>query len=416
MPESRHVPDLTTPPAAPDTAGAVALDRDDRDERHQRLGRGLTWVGVWSWRWVGFAIAAAILGWLVGVLWVVLLPVFLALTLASVLQPVSHFVVRRTPLPHGLAAGLVLLGSLAVLAGLVTAIAPSVTGQWGAIVDDATEGADQLRAWAVERELVSQAQLDDALAQATDRLRDSAGSIASGALATANAVTSGLVTLVLTLVLTFLFLKDGHRFRPWAARVTGARVGRHVEEVLDQVWTTLGGFVRTQAIVSFVDAVLIGIALAVVGVPLAIPLAVLTFIGGFVPIIGAFVAGGLAVLVALVSVGFQGALIVLAAIIVVQQLEGNVLQPWLQSRAMQLHAGVVILAVTLGSTLFGIAGAFLAVPVAAMTAVVLRYLSGLADPPQEATAPEDPDDPTPEEAAAVAAADRDPDAVRPATP
>lgn len=412
MPESHDAPDLTAAPAAPDTAGAVTLDPR---ERQQRIGAGLGWLATWSWRWIGIAIAAAILGWLVGVLWVVLLPIFLALTLASVLQPVSHFVVRRTPLPHGLAAGVVLLGSIAVLAGLVTAIAPSVTGQWGAIVDDATEGADQLRAWAVERDLVSQAQLDDALAQATDRLRDSAGSIASGALATANAVTSGLVTLALTLVLTFLFLKDGHRFRPWVARMSGARVGRHLEEVLDQMWTTLGGFVRTQAIVSFVDAVLIGIALAVVGVPLAIPLAVLTFIGGFVPIIGAFVAGGLAVLVALVSVGFQGALIVLAAIIVVQQLEGNVLQPWLQSRAMQLHAGVVILAVTLGSTLFGIAGAFLAVPVAAVAAVVLRYLSGLADPPQEATAPDDPEDPAPEEAAAITAAEQHPGVTPPAT-
>jgi len=375
--------------------------------RHERLGAGFAWLGTWSWRWVGIAAAAVVLGWVVGVLWPVLLPTFLALVLASVLQPVSAWLVRRTPVPHGLAAGLVLIGAFAVLAGLVVAIAPSVTGQWGAIVDDATEGADRLRTWAVDRDLISQDQLDNALEQGTDRLRDSAGSIASGVLVGVNAVSSGLVTLALTLVLTFLFLKDGHRFRPWAARATGPRVGRHLDQVLDQVWTTLGGFVRTQAIVSLVDAVLIGIALAVVGVPLAVPLAVLTFIGGFVPIIGAFVVGGLAVLVALVSVGFQGALIVLAAIVLVQQLEGNVLQPWLQSRAMQLHAGVVILAVTLGSTLFGITGAFLSVPVAAMVAVVLRYLSGLADPPHEATPPDDPDDPAPEEAAALTAAEQE---------
>ncbi|WKN49556.1 AI-2E family transporter [Nocardioides sp. Arc9.136] len=379
-----------SPRSAPDPAPAPSsapLAAASETARQAGLATGLTWLATWSWRWVGVALAAVVLGWLVGVLWVALLPAFLALILASVLQPASELLTRRTRVPRGLAAGLVMLAALAVIAGGVAAIAPSVTGQGDEIVSDASEGIDQLRDWAVEKELISQDQVDTAVTDARDRLGDSAGSIASGVLVGVNAVSSGLVTLALTLVLTFLYLKDGHRFRPWAAGVTGPRVGRHLDQVLDQVWTTLGGFVRTQAIVSLVDAVLIGIALAVVGVPLAVPLAVLTFFGGFVPILGAFVVGGLAVLVALVSVGIEGALVVLAAIIVVQQLEGNVLQPWLQSRAMQLHAGVVILAVTVGSTLFGIAGAFLAVPVAAMVAVVLRYLSTLADPAPPLTPP-----------------------------
>ena len=139
-------------------------------------------------------------------------------------------------------------------------------------------------------------------------------------------------------------------------------------------WSTLSGFIRTQALVSGIDAVFIGAGLLIVGVPLAIPLAVLTFFGGFVPIVGAFVVGAVAVLVALVSNGLTGALIILGVIIVVQQLEGNVLSPWLQSQSMNLHAAVVLLSVTLGSTLFGIVGAFLAVPTAAVAAVVLRYL------------------------------------------
>jgi putative heme transporter len=126
--------------------------------------------------------------------------------------------------------------------------------------------------------------------------------------------------------------------------------------------------------VALIDAVLIGVGLVIVGVPLAVPLAVITFLGGFVPIVGAFVAGALAVLVALVSDGFTAALIVLAIVVAVQQIEGNVLQPVLQSRSLKLHAAVVLLAVTAGSTLYGIAGAFLAVPVVAAAAVVLRYL------------------------------------------
>jgi len=145
------------------------------------------------------------------------------------------------------------------------------------------------------------------------------------------------------------------------------------------VLRTLGAFVRVQAVVSLVDAVFIGLGLLVVGVPLALPLAVLTFLGGFVPIVGALVAGGLAVLVALVSNGLTAGLVVLAIIVVVQQVESNVLQPVLQGRSLRLHPAVVLLAVTAGGTLFGITGAFLAVPVAAAGATTLRYLGELAD-------------------------------------
>jgi predicted PurR-regulated permease PerM len=121
------------------------------------------------------------------------------------------------------------------------------------------------------------------------------------------------------------------------------------------------------------DVVLIGIGLLILGVPLAYALAIITFIGGFVPIVGAFVAGGLAVLIALVANGPVNALIVLGIILAVQQLEGNVLQPWLQSKSMKLHAVIVLLAVMLGASTFGVVGAFLAVPVAAALAVIIRY-------------------------------------------
>jgi len=141
-----------------------------------------------------------------------------------------------------------------------------------------------------------------------------------------------------------------------------------------KIWATLSEFIRQQALVGFIDAFFIGVGLWILGVPLVIPLAVLTFFGGFVPIIGAFVAGAFAVLVALVSNGFTTALIVLAIVIAVQQIEGNVLQPIIQGRGFNLHAAVVILAVTAGSTLYGIIGAFLSVPVAALIAVIYRYI------------------------------------------
>jgi predicted PurR-regulated permease PerM len=147
--------------------------------------------------------------------------------------------------------------------------------------------------------------------------------------------------------------------------------------------------------------VLIGAGLVILGIPLAYALAIITFIGGFVPIVGAFVAGGLAVLIALVSNGPVDALIVLAIILAVQQLEGNVLQPWLQAKSMKLHAVIVLLAVTLGASTFGVIGAFLAVPVAAAVAVILRYYDEqVAERAGENQPVEEPEDPEEAEAPA----------------
>ncbi|HEY0508797.1 MAG TPA: AI-2E family transporter, partial [Blastococcus sp.] len=149
---------------------------------------------------------------------------------------------------------------------------------------------------------------------------------------------------------------------------------RHVAALSYKTWATLSEFIRQQALVGFIDALFIGLGLWIFDVPLVIPLAVLTFFGAFIPIIGAFVAGAFAVLIALVDEGPTVALIILGIVVLVQQLEGNVLQPIIQGRGFNLHAAVVILAVTAGSSLAGITGAFLGVPVAALVAVVYRYV------------------------------------------
>ena len=206
-------------------------------------------------------------------------------------------------------------------------------------------------------------------------MQRSAEQIAAGVFSGVSAITSGVVTFVLVVVLSFLILKDGASFLPWLRRQTGPAMGTHLTELLARVWLTLGRYIRVQALVSFVDAVLIGIGLLILQVPLAPALAVLTFFAGFIPIVGAVVAGSVAALVALVSNGPATALFVVALVIVVQQIESNVLQPVLQGRSLQLHAAVVLLSVTVGGTLFGIAGAFLAVPVVAIVATVLRYLA-----------------------------------------
>ena len=233
-----------------------------------------------------------------------------------------------------------------------------------------------MRNWLARSPLaVDDRRIDEVTSQLVERLQRSAEQIAAGVFTGVSAITSGVVTFVLVLVLSFLFLKDGAGFLPWLRRQTGPAMGTHLTEVLARVWLTLGRYVRVQAIVSLADALLIGLGLMILRVPLAPALAVLTFFAGFIPIVGAVVAGSLAALVALVSNGPTTALLVIGLVILVQQIESNVLQPLLQGRSLQLPAAVVLLAVAAGGTLFGIAGAFLAVPVAAIVATVLRYLT-----------------------------------------
>ncbi|WP_324192579.1 AI-2E family transporter [Nocardia transvalensis] len=365
-------------------------------DRGDVIGAGILWLAKWALCIVAIAAGTWVIGYVVARFWVVLLPIALALIVSSVLWPPTRWLTQHRFRP-GAAAMVTMLGFLGIFAGIVALIVPSVADQAPQLADRATEGIERVRDWLQGPPLrLRDEQLSSAVDAIVQRLQSSSEQIASGVFTGVSTATSVLVALFLVLILTFFFIKDGPRLLPWLHSVLGSRSGRHVEEVLNRVWLTLGGFIRTQALVSLIDAVFIGAGLVILGVPLALVLAVLTFIGGFIPIVGAFVAGALAVLVALVANGLTTALIVLAIIIAVQQLEGNVLQPVLQSRSMRLHAAVVLVAVTAGGSVYGITGAFLAVPVAGVIAVILRYISEQID---IATAPpEDPEDlqPAPE--------------------
>jgi putative heme transporter len=347
--------------------------------RGTAIGEGMTWTARWSLRLI-LVVAGTVLVWmLIGALWSIVMPTLLAVILATMLWPPTAWL-RRHRFPPALAATTVLLAGIVVLAGLITLITTSVVGSVPEITASATSGIQAIQQWLSGPPLnLAQSQLDAALQTATAQLQQSVSAITASVLTGVGSVASGVITALLTLVLAFLFVKDGPRFLPWLRSVAGEGAGGHMAEVLRRIWNTLGDFIRVQALVALVDGVLIGVGLVVLGVPLAIPLAVLTFLGGFVPIVGALVAGALSVLVALVSNGFTTALIVLVIIVLVQQLEGNVLQPVLQGRSLRLHAAVVLLAVTAGSTLYGIAGAFLSVPVVAAAAVVTRYLGERID-------------------------------------
>jgi predicted PurR-regulated permease PerM len=343
--------------------------------REHLLGQGVRWLSTWALRWIIIVAAAYVLGRIVGLFWSVLLPIVIALVLTAALEPLVTLLRRRASFGPALASMTVLLTAFAVLGTGVYLLAPSIGDQATEIATSVSDGLTWLQDWVTRSDLATEAQVNEVIAAAQDRLQSSASTITQGVLVGLGAVTTFLINLVVIFVLSFFFLKDGERFLPWLGGVLGPRSGYHVVEVGVRAWDTLGTFVRTQALVGFIDAVLIGLALVIIGVPLAIPLAVLTFFAAFAPIVGAVVVGALAVVVALVSNGWIAALIILAVVLVVQQLEGNVLLPYLQGRSLDLHAAVVLLSIVLGSTLFGVIGAFAAVPVAAVGAVILRYVN-----------------------------------------
>ena len=339
------------------------------------IGEGLRTAAGWSLRLIIIGVALSLLLWLLGQVWVGIRPILFALILSTVLWPAVAWL-RRHRWPAAVAAGTVLVTAVLAVVGVLALVTQPMVSQAIELADSAVAGIEQVQDWLTGPPVnLASERIDAVVAEATGRLRNSATKIAAGVFSGVSVVTSGLVTLVLVLVLTFFFVKDGPGFLPWLRREAGPTIGGHLTELLARAWRTLGDFIRVQAIVSFVDAFFIGLGLFILGVPLAAALAVLTFFAGFIPIVGALAAGGLAVLVALVSNGPTTALIVLAIIVVVQQLESNVLQPVLQGRSLNLHAAMVLLAVTAGGTLFGIIGAFLAVPVAAVSAAVLRYVS-----------------------------------------
>jgi predicted PurR-regulated permease PerM len=377
--DPRLLPDMDAVTDGDADNNGIPDSSEEVRDRSEVIGTSLRWFSGWCLRFLVIAAAATVLWVGSAKIWSGILPIILSVIVCTVLWPLVR-VLRRWHFPNALAVLASILIFFGVFVGIIAAIAPSVVDQAGDLVDKGTEGVQQIQDWFAGPPLNLQSdQIDNAIDQATNWVQNQTDQITQTAISGVSAVTSAVVTLFVVLVLTFFFLKDGEKFLPMVRRVSGRRVGWHITEAATRCWNTLGGFIRTQAIVSFIDAFFIGLGLVILGVPLAGPLAIITFFGGFIPIVGAFTAGALAILVALVANGFTTALIVLAIVLAVQQLEGNVLSPVLQSRAMKLHPVVVLLSVTVGGGLWGIIGAFLAVPVAAMITEILRYIGDLTD-------------------------------------
>ena len=359
------------------SAGPGELPGVDRRRPRQPLTeRPIVRAGVVSWSVAGLVVVGVGVLFLLSRLSVVIVPLILAAFPAAVLvMPTAAL--KRRGVPPGIAALLVLVAAVAVLTGLFATLAPAVGSQLGGLAAELEEGYAEVRSYLAAGPLDVQA-LPFNLEQALQRFREQAtqdGTNLTGRLLEAGiVVVEGFAGLAFGLFALFFYLKDGGRIAGWVRDLFPARMRGDVEGIGNQVWSTIGAYIRGLLIIGLVDAVAIGIGLLALRIPLALPLAVLVFFGALFPIVGAFLAGTVAVLVALATNGIGAAVAVLVLIVVVQQVEGHVLTPVLLGRATAMHPLAVITALGAGAVLMGVLGAFLAVPIAASVARALAYL------------------------------------------
>jgi predicted PurR-regulated permease PerM len=285
-----------------------------------------------------------------------------------------HRVLR---VPHGLASALAVLLTLGLVGGIVTLAGNSIVNGFAELRTEALAGFQQLIDWLSQGPLaLSAAQLEDYSTQVTDLVSNNSDTLVTGALSVTTTVGHVVAGALITLFCTLFFLHDGRHIWAWVVGLLPRHARNRVHQAGRRGLVTLGGYTRTQILVALVDALGIGIGAAILGVPLALPLAALVFIGSFVPIVGALFTGLIAILVALVAQGPADALWMLIIVLVVQQIEGHVLQPLLMGHAVSLHPVAVVLAVAAGSLAAGIVGALFAVPIVAVLNTVILYLHG----------------------------------------
>lgn len=376
--------------AAPAALAVTSATRPDVDRRAragaESVPPSVRAAASWSWRLLLIGAALAVLLWLIAQLKVVVVPVAVALLLTVLLTPLVGWLHRRLRLPRGAAAGLAVVALVAVVGTLLGLAGRSVVRGIGDLWSQASQGVDKILDWLATGPL----QLSTADMQTwVDRIQESASgassSVLSGVVTGATTVGHVLAGAIIALFCTFFFLLDGRTIWAWVVGLLPRGSREHVHQAARRGVVTLGAYTRTQILVAAVDAIGIGVGAAILGLPLALPLAILVFLGSFVPIVGAVVTGSIAVLVALVAQGPGAALIMLAIVLGVQQLEGHVLQPFLMGHAVSLHPVAVLLSVAAGSFVAGIVGALFAVPIAAVLNTVVLYLHGHDKFPQLGT-------------------------------
>ena len=334
-----------------------------------------------AWRLLVLGAAIALAAYALAYLRIVVLPVIVAVLISTVLGPPTRWLTRHR-FSDGAAALTVLLAALAALGTALTMAGAAVARQVSDLADSVQEGIREAGDALSEPPFnLSQADIDRYIDNAGDQLSDSSGALTGGVVHGAVLAGEVITGLIITLLLLFFFLKDGPKIWRWVVDTFGGRQRARLDELARRSYFALTGYVRGLVLVGAADATMIGAGLAILGVPLVIPLMLLTFLAAFVPLIGAFSAGLAAVLIALVDGGVVTALIVLGLVIAVQQVEGHLLYPLIMGRTIHIHPIAVILALATGGILAGIIGVFISVPILTVAATALKYAKDTREAP-----------------------------------
>jgi predicted PurR-regulated permease PerM len=378
---------MPTAPAAPDAPEAA----------QEAVPAALRTVAGWSWRILVILLLCAALIAVIARLEVLFVALFVALLITSLLQP-GAAALRRMGVPGVLATAGVLLAALGVFLGVLFLAVRSVVDQFDELSAAVLDGFEKVRLWI-------QGTLGLSLEQFQDRASDllsglggtegEGGGIASSAFGAASTALEVVSGAGIALFATIFFVHDGPRIWGWVTSLFPPGARTHVEEAGTLSWSTLSGYARGTVVIAAIDATGIGVGAWIIGVPLAGTIAVLVFFFSFIPIVGALLSGLVAVLIALATQGLTAALLMLVIVILVQQLEGHILQPVIQGKLVAIHPLAVVLAVAGGSIVAGLVGAVIAVPIVAVANVLVRYTAqanrGQPKHPEHEPVTDDPD-------------------------
>jgi predicted PurR-regulated permease PerM len=341
---------------------------------------GIDLAAAWAWRFLVIAAAAYVLLWLVAFFALVTIPLAIALLIAALAVPVVDGL-DRVGLPRGLAALLVVLAGIGFVVALLTFAGQQVANGAQDLADQSAQGLGEIKDWLRDGPLhASDSQIDTYIQRAQDGLEKTGEGFDLGSVTeVGTAVGHIFAAFFIVLFSTYFFLADGQRIWAWLVRLAPRAARQHVDSSGRVAWISLTQFVRATVIVAAVDALGIMVVAGILQVPFVLAIGVLVFLGAFVPMVGATVAGTVAVLVALVDQGPITALFMLGGVVLVQQIEGHVLQPFLMGRWVSLHPLGVIVAIGCGVLVAGVAGALVAVPLAAALNAVVQHLAVSTD-------------------------------------
>ena len=340
-------------------------------------------TAAWAWRLLVILTASVVVLWVLKRLEIIVVPVLLALMISALLVPAVDWMDRRG-LPRGAAVAVVLLGGFAILGGILTFVVSQFIVGLPDLTEQVTHSIDNTRRWLIEGPAhLRSEQIDNAGNAAIQALHNNQAKLTSGALSTAATITELVTGAVLVLFTLIFFLYGGRNIWQYVVKIFPIGVRDRVMEAGSAGYGSLIGYVRATFLVALTDAAGVGTGLAIMGVPLALPLASLVFLGAFIPLIGALISGLLAVVVALLAKGIVYALLTLGLLIVINQLEAHLLQPLVMGRAVSIHPLAVVLAIATGGVLAGIPGALLAVPTVAFLNNAVQVLLA-PDPSAEA--------------------------------